>query len=188
MQRKYLFLGLFMLLAPFLLPAQCRMSYRDIKPIVARYNPFFTDHNWNNDEKVETARLDPWRLLIVRQKGCIRHHVLFTMMISKEDIFPSKRFWVNETLVMMKRIYFDDAEYLTWKRQFEVEFIKQFLVNGTNKQFNFPVGERTFICKIQTGAWGAKIRMEVVRFIIKERIRRPGISRKADDGWFKGSE
>ncbi|MCB9231648.1 MAG: hypothetical protein H6581_08295 [Bacteroidia bacterium] len=188
MQQKLLFLGLILVAIPMLGLTQCRLNYEDLKPIISRYNPFFTDHSWDDNEKVEAARLDPWRLLIVRQKGCLRHHVLFTMMIDKEDIYPSNRFWVNETLVMMKRIYFDDAEYLTWKRQFEVEFIKQFLLNGPNVLFNFPVGERTFICKVEVGDWGAKIRMEVVKFIIVEKIKRPGIAREADDGWFKGSE
>ena len=66
-----------------------------------------------------------------------------------------------------------------------MEFIKNFLSTGVNQIFNFPVNERTFICKVETGSWGAKVKLEVVRFIIKEKIILPGIPREEDDGWFE---
>ena len=61
----------------------CRMALKDIRPIIDRYNPFFTDHTWEDRAKTETARLDPMRLLIIRQKACLRHHIHGIDLIDK---------------------------------------------------------------------------------------------------------
>ena len=161
------------------------MQESDLRPVIDRFNPFFVDHTWDSKDKLEVARLDDKRLITIRQKACLRHHILITMFIDKEEMHEDPRFWITEVLVMMKRIFFNDLEYMRYKRMFENEYIRVFLLNGTNVMFNFPLGERSFICKVETGDWGAKVRMEVVRFIIREKIRRPGIPRDQDDGWFK---
>lgn len=165
--------------------AQCHMSRNQIGPIIDRYNPFFTDHTWDDKTKTETAMLDPFRILVIRQKACKRHHVLFSLHVDKSEVVNSDRFWITELLVMMKRVYFAQPTYLEYQERFEKEFIRQFLANGLNKTFTFPVDDRTFICLIEHGDWGAKLRMESVKFILRERVKQPGIARDADDGWFK---
>lgn len=169
-----------------LLPGQCRLKQSDIDPVIERFNPFFTDHTWEDETKTETARLDPYRLVIIKQKACLRHHVLFSLMMEKSAVSNSERFWITEMLVMLKRVYFNDTEYLGYKKKFEQEFVRQFLSNGLNRTFTFPVEDRTFICRIENGDWGAKIKMESVKFLLKERVKQPGIAREKDDGWFKG--
>ena len=163
----------------------CRMKESEIVPVIDRFNPFFVDHTWESFDKLEVARLDDKRLITIRQKACLRHHILITMFIDQTEINDDPRFWITEVLVMMKRIFFNNPEYMKYKRLFENEFIRVFLLSGTNAMFNFPLGERSFICKVETGDWGAKVKVEVVRFIIREKIRRPGIPREMDDGWFK---
>jgi hypothetical protein len=163
----------------------CRMTADQIGPIIDRYNPFFTDHTWENDTKTETARFDASRVLVIKQKACLRHHVLFSMHVSPEAIEDNDRFWISETLMMLKRVYFNDPIYAEYKKSFEKEYIRQFLAAGLNTTFNFPVDDRTFICRIDMGDWGAKVRLESVRFILKERVVKPGISRDKDDGWYK---
>lgn len=165
----------------------CRMKRSEIVPIIGRFNPFVTDHSWDDRNKTEIARLDANRLLVIKQKACLRHHILFTLYLDPSAVGDDNKFWVTEVLVMMKKVYFDKMDYLSYKREFEVEFIKNFLSGGTNRMFNFPVNERTFICKIEKGSWGAKIKLEVVKLIIRENIKLPGISRQEDDGWFKGN-
>lgn len=164
--------------------SECKMTEDDLHPIIDRYNPFFTDKSWEDDTKTETARLDPERLLIIRQKACIRHHVLFTMHIDPSVIENTDRFWITEMLVMLKRVYFSDPEYAEYKEKFEKEYIRQFLAAGINTPFNFPVDDRTFICKVESGTWGAKIRLESVKFLLSERVKQPGIAREKDDGWY----
>ena len=175
---------LFSALAPWAHAQEdCTMTEADLKPIIDRFNPFFTDHSWDTETQTETARLDPFRLLIIRQKACIRHHILFSLHIDPSVIQNNDRFWITEALVMLKRVYFYDTEYILFKNEFENEFIRQFLAHGVNSSFNFPIHERTFICKVETGDWGAKVKVESVRYIIKGNVKRPGIPRAQDDGW-----
>lgn len=186
MNKKILLILLSLFTLQAALPAQsnCRMKRDEILPIIDRYNPFFTDHTWEDPSKTETARLDQYRLLIIRQKACLRHHVLFSMHIDPTVVQNNDRFWISEMLVMLKRVYFNTPSYLDYKQSFEKEFIRQFLANGLNKTFTFPVNDRTFICLIEHGDWGAKLRMESVKFILRENVKQPGISREEDDGWF----
>jgi hypothetical protein len=166
--------------------SDCRIKFDDIHPIIDRYNPFFTDHTWENSSKTETARLDPMRLLIIQQKGCLRHHVLYVLHIDPSEVEDNDRFWITEMLVMLKRVHFNDPRYVEYKKGFEKEYIRQFLANGLNSTFNFPLNDRTFICRVEKGEWGAKVKLETVRFVFRENIKQPGIAREKDDGWFRG--
>ena len=168
--------------------SDCRMTNEQILPIIDRYNPFFTDHTWEDETKTETARLDPNRVVVIMQKACLRHHVLFAMHIDPAAIEDNDRFWISETLVMLKRVYFNDPVYAEYKKGFEKEYIRQFLAAGLNTTFNFPVNDRTFICRIDKGDWGAKVRLESVRLILKEHVLQPGISREKDDGWYNNKK
>jgi hypothetical protein len=185
---KYLYLLFFLLGTAAHLPAQttgdCRMSLEQIMPIIDRYNPFFTDHTWEDDTKTETARLDPGRVVVIKQKACLRHHVLFSMHVDASEIEDNDRFWISEMLVLLKRVYFNDPTYLEYKKNFEKEYIRQFLAAGLNSTFTFPIDDRTFICRIDKGDWGAKIKLESVKFLLKEKVHQPGIAREKDDGWY----
>ena len=186
-RRSLLLISFLAISVPAMLAQDCRMTADELRPIIDRYNPFFTDHTWDDRSKTETARLDPFRLLVIRQKACLRHHVLFSMHIESSNVENNDRFWITEMLVMMKRVYFTTPEYLDYKKPFEKEFIRQFLAYGLNKTFTFPINDRNFICLIEHGDWGAKLRLESVKFILRENVKQPGISREADDGWFKGN-
>ena len=84
------------------------MQESDLRPVIDRFNPFFVDHTWDSKDKLEVARLDDKRLITIRQKACLRHHILITMFIDKEEMHEDPRFWITEVLVMMKRIFFND--------------------------------------------------------------------------------
>lgn len=179
---------IFLALSATSLSAQidCRMHEDELVAVVSKFNPFFTDHSWDDASKTETARMDPERLLVIRQKACLRHHVLFNLIIDASAVENDDRFWITETLVMMKRVYFDDSEYLDYKTKFEKAFVRQFQANGVNTNFTFPVDDRSFICRIEFDDWGAKIKVESVKFILQEHVKQPGIDRRQDDGWHTG--
>jgi hypothetical protein len=187
---KYRFLLLLCLLAavPAMAQEDCRMTPEQMQPIIDRYNPFFTDHTWEDATKTETARLDPTRVVVIKQKACLRHHVLFSMHVDPEAIEDVDRFWISEMLMMLKRVYFNDPVYAEYKKGFEKEYIRQFLAAGLNTTFTFPVDDRTFICRIDKGDWGAKVRLESVRFLLRERVLQPGIARDKDDGWYNNKK
>lgn len=185
--KSILVIGIMVFMASFqVVSAQCRMPEENLRPVISKFNPFFTDHVWEDDSKTETARMDPDRMLIIRQKSCLRHHVLFTLIIEKTAIEDNDRFWITEALVLLKRAYFDQNEYLEYKTDFEKAFVRQFQANGVNTNFTFPVNDRTFICRIENEEWGAKIKIESVKFVLNEKVRQPGIAREEDDGWFGG--
>lgn len=183
MRPVYLFLFLLMVAPGIRAQEPCRIDESSLTPIVDRFNPFFTDHSWDNDEKVETARMDPNRLLIIRQKACTRHHVLLSLVIDPSVVEQGEKFWVTEVFVMFKRVYFNTTDYLAYKKKFEKEFIAYFQENGLNHSFTFPVDDRTFICKIEQGEWGGKIVVEMVRYVLGSKVKMPGIPREKDDGW-----
>lgn len=188
MNNAFKYVMLMLLLAAGKLAAQssgdCRMTAEQLVPIIDRYNPFFTDHTWEDETKTETARLDPGRVVIIKQKACLRHHVLFSMHVDASVVEDNDRFWISEMLVLLKRVYFNDPTYVEYKKQFEKEYIRQFLAAGLNSTFTFPIDDRTFICRIDKGDWGAKVRLESVKFILKEKVIQPGIAREKDDGWY----
>lgn len=187
MSIKHYFIAYLALLSlPMAGNAQCRLPEESLTPIISKFNPFFTDHVWENDSKTETARMDPDRMVIIRQKSCLRHHVLFTLIIEKAAVEDNDRFWITEALVLLKRAYFDQPEYLEYKTDFEKAFVRQFQANGVNTNFTFPVNDRTFICRIESEDWGAKIKVESVKFVLTEKVRQPGIAREEDDGWYSG--
>lgn len=179
--------GLFILILPGISFAQsgCRLEFHELKPILHRFNPFFTDHSWDDEEKKESARLDEERLLVIRQKACRRHHILLSLHLEPSALEDDERFWITETLVLFKRVFFENTEYLVFKQDFEKEFIRAFLASEEGETFNFPVAERTFICNISKGDWGGKIKMEIVKLVFEKEVRYEGIPKEEDDGWFK---
>lgn len=166
----------------------CTIDERLLGPVIRPDNPFFTDHTFDSDTKMETARLDEHHTLTISQSACIRHHMTLTLLLDPKAMTNSAEdtFWTMETLVMLKRVFFDNPEYLSYKKEFETHFVEQFIQYGTEREINFPVNERSFICNFLQGPWGGKIELQIIRFQITGQIKKPGIPREKDDGWFVG--
>lgn len=178
-------ISLLMMVMPFFLQGQdCKLNLDEMTPIIQPFNPFFIKYTWDQNQKIEKAKLDENRAIIIKQKGCERHHIMFTLLIHPDLVSESPRFWVTESLVMMKRVYFDNPKYLEFKQQFEISFIKGFLDTGLWKSFSFPVGEKSFICYLENDPRGAKINIEMVRYVMNYKIITPGVTRQQDDGYF----
>ncbi len=183
---RHLFLLLLLPLSVWGQQADCRIQKEDLKPVIAAYNPFFTDHHWDDFKKWERAQLGRGRRLVISQTGCKRHHISILLLIKPEEINPKPSFWVEETQALMHAIYFEDPTYALYRTEFEEAFKENFLRNGTNQKFNFPLGSRNFVCEIlyEPGG-GANIRIEQVQYIFAEKIMQKGIPRAEDDGWRK---
>ncbi len=180
---------LLLLLAPtFSLQAQngCRVVRESLKPIIQVYNPFFTDHRWDNARKSERARLDEHRALIINQAGCKRHHIALVMVLDTDVIENHNGFWNAQTKLMMHAVFFQDPSYALYRKEFEQTFAKKLKMYGLNQQFNFPIGTRNFVCEIKYDPnRGANIRIELVTYVFAETVlRKKGIARELDDGWF----
>jgi hypothetical protein len=164
----------------------CRLQPSDFQPMIARFNPFFSDHRWEDYKKMETARLDKDRLLVISQTGCKRHHTSFVMIISPRAVTHTDDFWIDEAKSLMNAVFFQNPTYSIFKKEFEEAFEEKFRIYGINSNFNFPVGTRNFICEVKYDPIrGANLRIELVQFIFQESIqKKTGIPHEQDDGWF----
>ncbi|MDX2248783.1 MAG: hypothetical protein SF052_18495 [Bacteroidia bacterium] len=167
-------------------PEDCRLKPEDMKPLIQRYNPFFSNHTWNAASQIEMARMGEDRLILITQEGCIRHHITFTLIIDPEVVKPNREFWMNEVRSFMHNVHWEQPEYSTFGADFETVFANRFSTHGLNDSFNFPIGSRNFICElIFDPEKGGKITIEMVNFIFKEKLdnKRLAAPSENDDGW-----
>ena len=164
----------------------CRLDVKTLQPVIQRFNPFFADHKWDAATRLEMARISGDRLLLITQDGCLRHHTQFTLIIDPQAIENRQQFWINEVNSLLHKAYFGQPVYREFATPFGEAFEEKFARYGVNRQFNFPVGTRNFLCEIKYDpAKGARITLEMVTFIFLERVevQRNGIPRDKDDGW-----
>ena len=181
--RRLLFL---LLLSPLLLWGQddCRIQKKDLKPVINTYNPFFTDHHWDDFKKWERAQLGPGRRLVISQTGCKRHHISILLLIKPEEVNPVTTFWIEETQALMYAIFFEDPAYALYRKDFDQAFADNIRIYGANRKFNFPLGSRNFVCEVvHEPGRGANLRIELVQYVFAEKIQQRGIPREKDDGW-----
>ncbi|MEM7367290.1 MAG: hypothetical protein AAF587_01745 [Bacteroidota bacterium] len=169
----------------------CRLNPENLKPIIARFNPFFADHTWDHKNQMEMGRLGRGRLLVITQDGCKRHHTNFTLILDVIEIRMEQEFWINEVKSLFHKVYWEQNDYEAFGKDFERLFEQKFRMYGLNRRFNFPIGTRNFICELLFDPKrGARINVEMVSFIFKETIleRRVGIPEEDDDGWLGNKE
>lgn len=157
-----------------------------IKPIIKRFNPYFSNHLYKSYQYTELARLGKHRLLVLKQSGCKRHHINFNLLIDSEIVENDPGFWIAEAKSLLYKVFFEDPSYTRLGPEFDRLFEEKFKLNGMRRKFNFPIGTRNFICQvINDSEKGGQIAIEMVSYIFRETIevKRKGISLKEDDGW-----
>ena len=166
--------------------SDCRLKLEDLEPIITRFNPYFSNHQWSLDSRMELARMGSDRLLMITQDGCKRHHVVMTLVLDNAVVEDSPEFWLEETTLLMRKVYHEHGEYLEFGSKFEEIFTEKFLIYGTGRRFNFPIGTRNFICEIifRPGE-GARVMIEQVEYIFKDEENDASRANPAeeDDGW-----
>ena len=165
----------------------CRLKSEDIRPLIVPHNPFFSSHYWDPELRKERARMDEFRMLIIQQDGCLRHHTRFAFRMAPPAVREnSLEFWMQEIQHLMDRVYFAKPEYAIFRQPFEEGLEEGLYRSGLLEPFNFPVGTRNFICQIQYDKKkGAKIEIEMIEYLFKEgtggaHLRKPDVH---DDGW-----
>lgn len=163
----------------------CRVKSSDLKPIIERFNPFFSEHSWVEITKHELARMDKNRYLIIAQDGCKRHHNTFTLYLNKNIVVPTDSFWIQETKGMFRAVYYGNKTFRSFQQEFEEKFEEKLLENGINKEFNFPIGTRNFICEIDVPKdKDPMIRINMIEFVFEEVVKEMRKPNTLDDGWF----
>jgi hypothetical protein len=170
---------------------ECRLDKSGLQPIIERYNPFFGDHQWNARSRIEMARIDQYRLLIITQDGCKRHHIRFTLLLDPSIVKDETDFWVEEVTAMLHKVYYEKPEYNRFRDPFAEEFREKVQSYGINRRFNFPLNTQNFIGELLVDPTkGARITIEMINYIFKEEVatRRQGIPAELDDGWEKNDK
>ncbi|MCI4666953.1 MAG: hypothetical protein MRZ79_02250 [Bacteroidia bacterium] len=165
---------------------ECRLKVEDLKPIIQRLNPFFANHTWDNKGQIEMAQMGEKRLILITQDGCKRHHTRFSLLIDASELKEGNTFWIKEAENLLHKVYWENPDYSQFGMAFNEKFTEKFAMYGLGKQFNFPLGTRNFICRIDKDSErGGRITIEMVTFIFKEKVQpaSSGIPPKEDDGW-----
>ena len=166
--------------------SDCRLELDQLEPIITRFNPYFSNHQWSLETRMELARMGNERLLMITQDGCKRHHTVFTLVMDQAVVEDGPEFWINETAILMRRAFYERSEYQEFGATFEDTFAEKFLMYGVGRRFNFPIGTRNFICEVSyRPGEGARLMVEMIEYIFKDEEvmrQRTGPS-EDDDGW-----
>lgn len=169
----------------------CRVKEKDLKPIIQRFNPFFTEHKWMAFLQQELARIDKERFLIISHHGCKRHFIVFNLFLQKECIQNADSFWVQEARNLMRAVYYNTPEYALFGKDFEDNFAERLAEVGLNQEFNFPMGVKNFLCEITYPheKEGAKVRIEMVEYVFAEElVEKKRVPNPKDDGLYEKKE
>lgn len=165
----------------------CRIRPEDFKPLIARFNPFFTDHEWQPTARLEIARMAGGRLLLINQEGCTRYFVTFTVVLDPREVQSSPVFWANEFKTLLYKVFYQNPDYDLFRTEYERQIDEKLSQTGFNQPFNFPIGSRNFIGEVQ---WSPDKRpavvLKMVEYIFKEKVMQPRreTGPDTDDGWF----
>lgn len=167
----------------------CRVKEEKIRPMIAITNPFFYNHQWDAEKKVEMAQLTPERLLFIEQFGCLRHHAQMKLVISKDAAQPNDLyFYAHELFALMDKVHYGDLRYPHYREDLEAALVKNIERKGLKTKIAFPLLENTYFLYLEPDAeGGATIVIEIVKYVHEENILMPGIKEHLDDGYFKPS-
>ncbi len=175
-----------LLSSPAFAQEDCRIKPEDFQPIIARFNPYFTDHEWNQKTRMELARLADNRLLIISQEGCVRHYTTITLVLPAEEVKPSAVFWTEEFKALLYKIYYGQEVYQEFRAEFDRQIDEKVPLYGFNQQFNFPIGTRNFVGEV---SWmpdkQPTLTLKMIEYVFKERLATPlaPTGSPDDDGW-----
>jgi hypothetical protein len=167
---------------------RCRITPDQIQPIIDTMNPFFCNHFWNDTEKTEIAQLDSDRFIQISQEGCVRHHAKIKLTLAREAVglrYKDLKFYIDELNNVLNRLYYNEIDFYTYRYEFEKLLTQNLIEKGPNRKFDFHIADRTFVCELEAGDWGASLRIEIAKMIHTEALQLPGIKEYLDDGHFK---
>ena len=166
---------------------ECRVKEDRLRPLISFDNPFFYNHNWDNDIKLETAQLSPERMLFIEQFGCMRHHAQMKLVVSKEAAQPHNvSFYIKELYSLMDKIHYNDLRYPNYRNDLEKALGFHVQDKGLKQKIVFPLLEHTYFLYLEPNAeGGCTLIVEIVKYVHEENIIMPGIKEYLDDGYFK---
>ncbi len=167
----------------------CVVKESMLQPLISEENPFFYAHQWNDETKTEIAKLDPFRVVTIEQRGCKRHHTVIRLDLLK--ITPSEKnlqFYLEQIILLMHYLYGESIYYLQIRSRFEEQLLRYLSLYGVNTLFQFDIDSDTFLCLIEEKDTYAAITLEIVRYVHAQRVQMPGVADYEDDAWYHKAE
>lgn len=163
----------------------CRVKLADLQPLIKAFNPYFTEHRWDDELKVERAVMDRNRKLVITQDGCKRKQISFILYLNPHIVKAEPEFWIGETESLFRAVFYEDRTFRRFQQEFEETFTAKFLEYGIGKEFDFPLGIRNFICRIDSPPGkDAAIQIELLEYVFEETVKEARKPNSQDDGRF----
>lgn len=171
------------------LDGDCRMKTAELSPLLPLDNPYFYHYRWDDKAKEEVFWRDPATRITIRQRACLRHHIIIEIWRSYEELPPAG--------MQRSNALWDLLDNLFWQLFEEVHPAQQVWLQTRQalreKLFTKLVGsvvdvvyqEWSLISQIDSDKEGGLIRLEMVRFIPSHPIARPGLPPYMDDAFIR---
>ncbi|MGQ9864395.1 MAG: hypothetical protein ACUVRD_07955 [Bacteroidia bacterium] len=171
------------------LNGDCRLKSSDLRPLLHLENPYFYNYRWDDKEKEEVFWRDPATRITIRQRACLRHHIIIEVWRSYEKLPPAG--------IQRSNVLWDLLDKLFWQLFEEAHPAQQVWLHTREvlheKLFTKLVGavidavyqEWSFISQLDSDKEGACIRLEMVRLIPSHPIARPRLPLYMDDAFVR---
>jgi len=162
----------------------CRLSMDSLRPIVPLFWPYMRRYEWDPRTKTETLWLGPYQLRI-EQRACTRHHITYELRVPLNyPLTPSLTQGLVSLLdTLLMRLHRENPEFLAIKDIVLPRLLAQLQVRSLGDVAMVPYQEWNFLAQIDTDRTSAYIRLETIRYISSQAIRKPGIPDYMDDAW-----
>jgi len=156
----------------------CKLKKVEMLPVINRFNPFFYQQSWDEKTKTQTAKMDAFSEVSIKQSGCDRHHIAFVFKVPLPDsnlVLPDY-YWVNRLYAWMDRVYAESSDWELYKEEFHTQ-LNRYYTNDASiaQQYNFPVLERNFFFYSNANEGKKEIHLEIVKYIYNDKVIRPGV-------------
>jgi hypothetical protein len=169
------------------LTGDCRLSPDSLRPIVPPFWPYMYRYEWDPRTKTETLYLSPQKQLRIEQRACNRHHITYELRVPLTyPLTPSLTQGLVSLLdTILTRLHQDNPDFLTIKDLVLPRLLAQLQIRSIGDVAMVPYQEWNFLAQIDTDRSSAYIRLETIRYISSQAIRKPGVPDYMDDAWQK---
>jgi len=167
------------------LTGDCRLSPDSLRPLVPLFWPYMYRYEWDPRTKTETLWLSPQQQVRIEQRACNRHHITYELRVPLN--YPLQPGLTQGLVALMDtfltRLHQENGEFLALKDTLLPRLLAQLQVRSVGAVAMIPYMEWNFLAQVDTDRASAYIRLETIRYISSQAIRKPGIPDYMDDAW-----
>jgi len=167
------------------LTGDCRLPPDSLRPLVPLFWPYMYRYEWDPRTKTETLWLGPQQQVRIEQRACNRHHITYELRVPLNyPLYPGLTKGLFSLLdTFLVRLHQDNPEFLALKDILLPRLLAQLEARSLGEVAMLPYQEWNFLMQVDTDRTSAYIRLETIRYISSQAIRKPGIPDYLDDAW-----